>query len=205
MRAFPRNGNVIAHVALRQPPQLVLALTLASPAWRRLAPWWAIAGFSLLLLLAMYRLTRIALDGLEGPLQPVHWAVLVLFCLFMAYSEGYRGFQRRFSPRFAGRTVALREAATALQVLLAPFYAMSLFSAPRRQLVTAWLLTALIVALVITFRFIPQPWRGLLDAGVVVGLGWGLVVTWQQVIVRQRDCRQSLPDNAVTAAGKEYQ
>ena len=25
------------------------------------------------------------------------------------------------------------------------------------------------------FQYLPQPWRGVLDAGVVVGLGWGIL------------------------------
>ena len=32
-----------------------------------------------------------------------------------------------------------------------------------------------IVSLVIAVRWLEQPWRGIVDAGVVVGLSWGLV------------------------------
>ena len=36
-------------------------------------------------------------------------------------------------------------------------------------------LTIAIVILIIVFHQLDQPWRGLLDAGVVVGLSWGIV------------------------------
>jgi hypothetical protein len=32
-----------------------------------------------------------------------------------------------------------------------------------------------IVGLVLLVGMLPQPWRGIVDAGVVVGLGWGIV------------------------------
>ena len=35
--------------------------------------------------------------------------------------------------------------------------------------------TAGIIVLVLLMRFLPQPWRGIIDAGVVMGLSWGLV------------------------------
>ncbi|MBT8446427.1 MAG: hypothetical protein KJO38_04710, partial [Gammaproteobacteria bacterium] len=31
--------------------------------------------------------------------------------------------------------------------------------------------------LILLFRLLPQPWRGVMDFGVVVGLLWGLVAT----------------------------
>ncbi|MCS7471425.1 hypothetical protein NZK35_32665 [Stieleria sp. ICT_E10.1] len=35
----------------------------------------------------------------------------------------------------------------------------------------------LITSIVVLFRFIPQPWRGILDFGVIIGLSWGIVAT----------------------------
>jgi hypothetical protein len=43
--------------------------------------------------------------------------------------------------------------------------------------ISAFALTAGVVAIVLVYRALPQPWRGILDAGVVVGLLWGLVAT----------------------------
>ena len=36
-----------------------------------------------------------------------------------------------------------------------------------------WILTAAIVLLVVLVRQLPMPWRGFVDAGVVVALTWG--------------------------------
>ncbi len=96
----------------------------------------------------------------------------------MIYTEGIRGFQQQFSPRFVQRTLSLSNRSPLSWQLLAPFYAMCFFAAPRRRVVSSWILTIMIVALVIMFHQISQPMRGILDACVVVGLTWGLVVTW---------------------------
>ncbi|MEM7707852.1 MAG: hypothetical protein AAF358_20030 [Pseudomonadota bacterium] len=144
---------------------------------RRLAVAWAITGFSLLLGVALLRLTARTLEGFTYTFTWHHWLVLSAGALFMAYTEGYRGFQLKFSPRFADRVLALRRAGTLTQCLLAPFYAMGFFAAPRRVVITAWLLTVMIVCLVLLLKLVPQPWRGIADAGVVIGLGWGLIAT----------------------------
>jgi hypothetical protein len=52
---------------------------------------------------------------------------------------------------------------------------MGLFGARRRTTVAVWSVTVGIVVLVVLVRLLPQPWRGIVDAGVVVGLGWGLI------------------------------
>ncbi len=36
-------------------------------------------------------------------------------------------------------------------------------------------LTLGIIVLILLVRLLPQPWRGILDAGVIVGLVWGFV------------------------------
>ncbi len=153
---------------------------------RRLAVVWAITGFSLLLGVALLRLTARTLEGFTYPFSWLHWVVLLAFALFMAYSEGYRGFQLKFSPRFADRVAGLRQSGTPLQCLLAPFYAMGFFAAPRRVVITAWLLSVMIVCLVLLLKLVPQPWRGIADAGVVIGLGWGLIVSLWMTLDRLR-------------------
>jgi hypothetical protein len=51
---------------------------------------------------------------------------------------------------------------------------MGLLHATRRRLVASWTILALIVAAIATVRGFPQPARGIVDLGVVVGLAWGL-------------------------------
>ena len=143
---------------------------------------WGLGGFLALLLFAIYRLTPIAWQALEATLYWYHWLGFFINVAFMAYSEGYRGFQRRYSPRLIARVRHLLHKPTSLQLVLAPAFCMGYFGAGRRNAVSAWLLLAMIGVLIAVFQQLPQPWRGLLDAGVVVGLSWGLLATIVLVI-----------------------
>ena len=106
-----------------------------------------------------------------------HYLVLVSWAVFMAYSEGYRGFQRGYSPRVAARAVYLRRRSTLSRLLLAPLFCMGFFHAPRKRRITVIVLLILIASIVVFFQFIPQPWRGILDFGVIIGLSWGIIAT----------------------------
>lgn len=139
---------------------------------------WGISGVSLLLGSAIYRLTPIALDAFSYDFLWSHWVSLTLIVLFMAYAEGYGGFQQRFSPRVAARAKYLKEHPDALSILLGPFFCMGYFHATRGRKLTSISLTAGIIILVLLVRILPQPWRGIIDAGVVIGLVWGLISLW---------------------------
>ncbi len=52
---------------------------------------------------------------------------------------------------------------------------MGLVHATRRRLVVSWTIVVGIVGIVIVVRMLEQPWRGIVDAGVVVGLAWGVL------------------------------
>jgi hypothetical protein len=136
---------------------------------------WGLAGVSLLLGSAIYRLSLLAIEGFSYHFLWYHWMTLILVILFMAYSEGYRAFQRGFSPRVAARARYLRSHPHALHVLAAPLFCMAYFHAPRKRRVTSLSVTAGIVILVLLVRLLKQPWRGIIDLGVVVGLAWGLI------------------------------
>jgi len=135
---------------------------------------WGIAGFSLILLDAINRLAKIALHALDEGLTAGQWLAVVLVVGAMAYAEGYRGFQRSFSPRSAARAYYLYQRPEPLGVIFAPLFCMGFFRANRKPLLVAWVGTAIIVMLVVALQLTPQPWRGIVDAGVVVGLSWGL-------------------------------
>lgn len=136
---------------------------------------WGIVGVSLLLGSAVYRLAPLAVNAFLFTFFWYHWLSLALIVLFMAYAEGYRGFQQRFSPRVAARARYLREHPTLFHVFLAPFFCMGYFHATRKRKITSISLTVGIIILVLLVRLLPQPWRGIIDAGVVLGLIWGLV------------------------------
>jgi hypothetical protein len=52
---------------------------------------------------------------------------------------------------------------------------MGYFHATRRTKIVAYSLSFGILILVILVHRLDQPWRGIIDAGVVLGLGWGVV------------------------------
>ena len=136
---------------------------------------WVAGGLAIVLLDAINRLSRIALHALDEGLTGFQYLVLAVIIILMAYSEGYRGFQKSFSPRSAARAYYLYKNPEPLAILLAPLFCMGFFRASRGPLLFAWVGTALIVLLIILLQMSPQPWRGMVDAGVVVGLSWGLI------------------------------
>lgn len=135
---------------------------------------WGIGGVAMLLTQALVRLTPRALEAIDSGLSWPQWLALGGWVGFMAHAEGLRGFHRRFSPRVVARALVLAQQGTPLQLLLAPAYCMSLLHASRRGRVVAWSVVAGIAALVAIVSRMAQPWRGIVDAGVVAGLGIGL-------------------------------
>jgi hypothetical protein len=144
---------------------------------------WGAGGLAVVLLDAINRLARIALHAFDDGLTGIQYIALVVVIVSMAYMEGYRGFQKSFSPRSAARAYYLYKHPDFLSVLLAPLFCMGYFRATRGPFLFAWVGTVLIVMLIILLQMSPQPWRGIVDAGVVVGLSWGLISllisTWQ--------------------------
>lgn len=128
-----------------------------------------------LLVTAIYRLAPIALRAYDGDLSPGSWAAAIGFTAFMAYSEGYRGFQRGFSPRTAERVRRLRDRPDVVNVALAPLVAIGYLRSDRRLKIRVYSLTAGIIVVVLLVHRLEQPWRGIIDTGVVVGLTWGVL------------------------------
>lgn len=136
--------------------------------------YWGVGGVVLLLSFAVVRLAPYAMELGSASLTLLQWAMLVVFTLFMAYTEGYRGFYLHFSPRVVRRATYLGSNARPHQLLLAPLLCMGFFHATRSRMIVAWALTGMIVLFVLLIRALPQPWRGIVDAGVVVGLTMGI-------------------------------
>ena len=175
-----RSPGVAARPLAQRPSTLGLAAAV-----------WGLLGVSALLGRAIWRLTPAAWEaGTRYQPGVLGWSLAALWLLFMGYSEGYRGFQKGFAPRVARRAAHLAQQPRPLHVLLAPMFCMGLIHASRRRLVTSWSLTAMIVVLVLAVRHLTQPWRGLVDAGVVLGLAWGLVAV---LVFGVRALRGQLP------------
>lgn len=142
--------------------------------WLHPACLWGIGGVLALLVHAILHLTPIAWEVVSLDLGPGKVAFCMLWVVFMAYTEGYRGFQKSFSPRVISRALTLPSASLLAQ-LLAPLYCMTFFHSTRRRVIASWVLWFFIVGFIIGIRLLPHEWRAILDVGVVVGLGWGFL------------------------------
>lgn len=148
----------------------------------KLAAAWGVLGVVALLGQALVRLGPRAVEALRMPLDALQWAVLVAWVAFMAHAEGWRGFHQRFSPRVVARAATLLRPTRAWHGVVAPLYCMSLVHASRRGLIVAWCVSLGIVGLVSVVSTMSQPWRGIVDAGVVAGLGIGTAsIVWHAV------------------------
>ena len=97
-------------------------------------------------------------------------------CLWFAYVEGYKGFQLKFSPLVVKRSFTLvpgRNGTTVWHFLLAPLYSMGLMHATKKRKITSWSVSIGVAAVVAAVKRLPYPYRNIIDAGVVAGLGWG--------------------------------
>ncbi len=146
---------------------------------RIVAASWGVVGVLATLVEAIARLTYVAWQGLRD--APAHvLAFTAVWCAMNAYAEGYRGFQKRFVPRAVERAFELE----GTRAVLAPLVCLGLVFVPGPELRRGWALLLTIVALVVAVRHLPQPWRGAIDAGVVVGLAWGAVALAAAFVAR---------------------
>lgn len=142
---------------------------------RELAALWGVIGVIVFLCFPVYRLSGYAWVALNEPLSIWQWLVLVPFAVFMAYSEGYRGFQKSFSPRVVSRALYLRKQAGWINGVLAPVFCIGYFGTPRKRQMIIFSISLMVLMLVFIVSHMPQPWRGIVDIGVVIGLCWGLM------------------------------
>jgi hypothetical protein len=137
---------------------------------------WGIAGVAALLIQAIVRLAPLAIEPFEGGmLGAFHLALLGAWVLFAAYTEGYKAFQKQFTPRVVARAQYLSAHPRLIHVVLAPAFCMGFFHATRKRLIVSWVVTLSIIGLIIAVKMLAQPWRGIIDAGVVLALIWGLL------------------------------
>ena len=145
------------------------------PMMRLLSFGWGLGGVVLLLGYAIVRLLPLVTEALDDSLTWPQWAVFGGNTLLMAYYEGYRGFQKGFSPRVAARAKYLYNHPQVWPALLAPLFCLGYFQTTRQRKIITYALTVMIVGFILIIHQLPQPWRGLVDAGVVVGLSWGVL------------------------------
>jgi len=137
---------------------------------------YGVLGVAGLLTQAICRLGPIAAEPLvDRSLDAFQGALYVAWAASSLYFEGYRAFQLRFCPRVVARAAWLAAHPTPLRVALAPLFCMGFFHARRATLALAWGTSAMVVGFVVALRHVAQPWRGIVDGGVVLALGWGLL------------------------------
>jgi len=138
----------------------------------RAAAIWGVLGMAAMLAEALGRLVPLAWEGVVVQFAPLPFAVAVVWCGVMAWAEGYRGFQQRFVPAALDRAFAI-DGRSKVEVVLAPLKVLGVLGTEPRVKRRAWIMVVGITALVLAVKQLPQPWRGVVDSGVVVGLGWG--------------------------------
>ncbi len=145
-----------------------------------LAATWGLVGFGALLVEALVRLIPRGLTLEDHAFTTGQLVAFGGILLFFSAIEGYGGFQRSFAPRAAMRAALLLDEGRGqgwLRLVLAPLFCMALIGAKQRRLIVNWCLFVGIIAMIAIVMRLPEPWRAMVDAGVVVGLTWGLVAT----------------------------
>lgn len=161
---------------------------------------WGAVGVTLLLTSAIFRLTPIVLDALSQQLMWYHLVALVGNIFYMAYAEGYVAFQKNFSPRVIARAKYLQSHPKITHAIFAPLFCMGYFHATKKRKIVSISVTIGVIILIVLVRLLKQPWRGIVDAGVVVGLAWGvvsiLVSAVQAFVLQDFDYSPEVPEEA---------
>ena len=135
---------------------------------------WGVGGILLLLLFAIVRLGGVALELGTFDLQLWQWLLTGGWLTYMVWAEGYKGFHLAFAPRVVARASYLAAHPRPLHVLLAPVFCMGYIHATPRRRIMSIALSCMIVCFVLLARMLPQPWRSMVDVGVVAGLMVGV-------------------------------
>ena len=135
---------------------------------------WGLSGVLAMLIFAIYRLAPMAFELNAVAMDSYHWFLLALSIGYMGYAEGYKGFHKSFAPRVVVRANYLLQNPRLTTTLLAPLFCMGFIYATRKRMILSMMLTSMIIFFVIVVRMFEQPWRGIVDAGVVAGLCLGV-------------------------------
>mmetsp|Transcript_41732 Transcript_41732/g.75780 ORF Transcript_41732/g.75780 Transcript_41732/m.75780 type:complete len:211 (-) Transcript_41732:39-671(-) len=165
---------VVAAADEAAPPVAPRPAALCKTSKPSVAAVWGVVGVLALLANGLRRTLPAALVPFSAGLSPPAWAAYAATCMFFAYAEGYRGFQQRFSPLVVRRALLLDSRRPCLQQAFAPAFAMALIHTDGRRKALSYGLALGIVAIVALVKRLPYPQKSILDAGVVVGLGWGM-------------------------------
>lgn len=141
---------------------------------------WGVGGIAVFVLVALVRIVPIGFSAYHYEFTTWHWILLWTWVPAMIWAEGYRGFHLSFSPMVAARAKYLADNPRGLHLALAPVFCLGLIHATRARRIATTVLAVGIAILVLLVRLLDQPWRGIIDLGVVMGLsiGIGSMVIW---------------------------
>ena len=172
---------------------------------RRAAAVWGVVGVTLFLSMAVWRVAPHIAEVFTVETTWWQWLAFGFSIVFMAYTEGYKGFQQKFAPRVASRVLYLSTHAGWLNGLLAPAFCLGYFGSTRRRQITAITISLMIAAIVHFVKEFNAPWRGIVDAGVIVGLSWGLLAFLVFVRIAFTNPQFSYEPDLSPALARHYQ
>jgi hypothetical protein len=150
--------------------KLVTEITIYS----KILAAWGVLGVVSVILNALKRLIPIAIQPfLQKDILPWQWMSYGVWIVYMIYVEGYKAFYLSFAPFIVKRAMLLHESPNILKYIFAGPYCMGLFSAQKRRLIISWAITIGVFGLVNVVKYLPYPYRSIVDGGVVAGLSVG--------------------------------
>ena len=136
---------------------------------------YSIGGVIAIFSSAIYRLYPHVRESMSYEYSTLNWIVLTAYLIVMIVGKGYFALHRGFVPRVIDRSELLIENGNLIDKLLAPLYCMGFFKAPRKRIIISYVMIFFIVSFIVSASKISQPWRGIIDLGVVVGLSLGIL------------------------------
>ena len=132
---------------------------------------------------AIARLVPIATFPLLSSITRTQSIVYALFVAFMLYVQGYKAFHLKFSPLVVARAAHLPSEPFLYRTLLAGPYCMGLVRATNKRMIISWSTSIGVTLLIVLVKYLPYPWRSIVDGGAVAGLTVGtLSILWHYLL-----------------------
>ena len=141
----------------------------------KVAALWGVLGVCALFVSAIFRLWPYVAELRGETLTFLQWVVLVFLVGALGVGKGLGVLHRRYAPRIVERAIQLFHAPTPVRTLLAPLFCMGFFGASPRRIITSFSVLGGILLLIFGVRRLQQPWRGMIDLAVCVGLAIGIL------------------------------
>jgi len=142
---------------------------------RKLIIIYSIGGVILIFSSAIFRLYPHVREGFSNELTLLQWIVLIAYLIIMIIAKGYFALHNSFVPRVINRAELLYEKGSLIDRLFAPFFCMGFFKASGKRIIISYAMLLLIITFIVSASKISQPWRGIIDLGVIVGLSMGIL------------------------------